>query len=90
MNKKLIARGVGVEVWLTDKPEYIVLATPFETDNEEDHNCDQMGCGSCHVIWRSEVSTDAELNGPWDQGEDKIIRPVGMDVRYLLQEREII
>jgi hypothetical protein len=58
MKRSLIARGEGgVEVWLTEKPEYVVTGQPFEDDDA--HNCDQMGCGSQHVLWRSEVSLPA-------------------------------
>lgn len=54
---KLLARGEGgVEIWLTSKPEFVVTGTPFGDDAR--HNCDQMGCGWQHVLWRSEVALD--------------------------------
>lgn len=58
MKRSLIARGGGgVEVWLTEKPEYVVTGQPLEDDDS--HNCDQMGCGYQHVLWRSEVTMPA-------------------------------
>lgn len=37
-----------VEAYETDE-EIIVMGTP---DDSDDHNCDAMGCGWQHVMWR--------------------------------------
>ena len=42
------------EVW-TDGTDVIVLGIPPHEDDEENgHNCDDMGCGQCHVLLRAE------------------------------------
>jgi hypothetical protein len=42
------------EVW-TDGDDVIVLGIPpREYEEENGHNCDDMGCGQCHVILRAE------------------------------------
>ena len=44
------------EVW-TNGSDFIVLGDPpmQDDDSEEGHNCDQMGCGACHVIARGRI-----------------------------------
>jgi hypothetical protein len=42
------------EVW-TDGTDVIVLGLPPNADVEENgHNCDEMGCGQCHVLLKAE------------------------------------
>ena len=41
------------EVW-TNGSDLIVLGMPPRADDEENgHNCDEMGCAQCHVLARA-------------------------------------
>lgn len=46
----------------------IVLASPHRGEPEghpDSHNCDQMGCGSSHVIWRGRVTPFPARTDEW-------------------------
>lgn len=48
------------EVW-TDGTDVIVLGLPPRADDEENgHNCDEMGCGQCHVLLKCHVLLRAD------------------------------
>ena len=42
------------EVWTNDKDVIVLGMPPREYDEENGHNCDEMGCGQCHVLLRAE------------------------------------
>jgi hypothetical protein len=44
-------KGRATEVCVTARGEVVILGSPVGDD--ESHNCDAMGCGQCHVLWRS-------------------------------------
>jgi hypothetical protein len=46
------------EVWV-DGADVIILGEPDSDD--ESHNCDEMGCGQCHVIARGRLTLGAKL-----------------------------
>lgn len=53
----------GGEVWLGNG-QIIVIGTPNpeeDDDSPEAHNCDAMGCGTDHVVYRNVIPTDEEV-----------------------------
>ena len=49
------------EVWMKDDGlELIILGDPPQGGDDYSHNCDQMGCGTCHVLARARVTHPAE------------------------------
>jgi hypothetical protein len=46
----IVPRGAVVHEVLMTCTEVIVLGAPATDD--EDHNCDALGCGQCHVLYR--------------------------------------
>lgn len=58
---KRVALFDGGEV-LSNGRTVVVLASPHRDepeDHPDSHNCDAMGCGSSHVIWRGRLAGDA-------------------------------
>lgn len=68
VNKTCIPKGAKlVEAYLTER-EVIVMGQPREDDHE--HNCDAMGCGFSHVLYRFNLPGGAKndpkgLNRHW-------------------------
>lgn len=64
------------DVWITDT-EVLILGTPAsecsETIGEEEHalhNCDAMGCGCAHVLYRAPVTASLKRSA-LEYGEPK-------------------
>lgn len=52
--------GTPQEIVIVVDQGVIVLGIPADEDEnamEPNHNCDQMGCGQCHVLWRHEIAS---------------------------------
>lgn len=45
-------QGTVREAWISPKGEVVLVGDP--TDDEQ-HNCDQMGCGQDHVLFRGRL-----------------------------------
>ncbi len=49
-------RFAGGEVWTHENGGIVVLGSPYSTPNDDDpdaHNCDAMGCGLDHVVFKA-------------------------------------
>jgi len=68
------------EVWINEK-EVIILGIPGDN-----HNCDYMGCGQCHVIIRGKIETQDVHNvctrcGEWPiPNEDEMCEQCNRDL----------
>src|SRR5690349_16918545 len=51
-----VVRFRGGSVW-SDGRGIVVLASPYTSD--ESHNCDAMGCGQDHVVYRAALAPHA-------------------------------
>ena len=75
----MVAKFEGGEIWIADG-QFIVLGSPF---NEEDpvtgetgHNCDALGCGSAHVVYRETIPTAQEMGALYDQKVEELNRGI--------------
>jgi hypothetical protein len=60
-----IKRGAIVQSIIQTDLEIVVLGIPFDdedSDEDERHNCDFMGCGQCHVLARMSNYRTEPLN----------------------------
>lgn len=62
-----------VQVWKGPK-DIVIIGTPDESEDEETgHNCDAMGCGWDHVLWRIPIpeanTKQPEPSAPTPEGE---------------------
>ncbi len=76
--RTLVAKFKGGEVWIADG-QFIVLGLPLneEDDNSPDaHNCDALGCGTDHVIYREVIPTAKEMGALYDQKVDEFNRGI--------------
>ena len=67
--RTMVAKFEGGEIWIADG-QFIVLGSPFTEDpNAEEfaHNCDALGCGSAHVVYREVIPTAQEMGALFDQ-----------------------
>ncbi|HEU6452879.1 MAG TPA: hypothetical protein VFT57_15790 [Gemmatimonadaceae bacterium] len=54
--------------------EIVVTGTPPQDEDEEmGHNCDAMGCGSCHVMYRAPFPTPTPARSEAAGGEERAI-----------------
>lgn len=60
---------VKLDAVLTRDGELVVFAWP--DDEDESHNCDALGCGFSHVLWRDRADTN--LRGRFEWLEAKAI-----------------
>lgn len=61
-------RRLDAEVWIGSN-DVVVVGTPDESEDEETgHNCDAMGCGWDHVLYRIPLPSTA---GPLRPAEDR-------------------
>lgn len=49
-------RGRVTEVWCADDGEVVLIGQPDNGD--EDHDCDAVGCGQDHVLWRARAKLE--------------------------------
>ena len=65
-NAFIVERERGEQVWsieINDHSEVVVLGSPpdeSEQDDENTHNCDAMGCGYVHVLFRGSIVSEDE------------------------------
>lgn len=60
---------VKLDAVLTRDGELVIFAWP--DDEDENHNCDGLGCGFDHVLWRGRA--DADLHNRFNWLEAKAI-----------------
>lgn len=52
--------GVISEAWLSPDGELVILGKPAPSEDELAHNCDAMGCGMSHVLWRGQLAKESK------------------------------
>jgi hypothetical protein len=83
----------NVEVHETDT-QIIILGDPPTEGLDDDeaiaiHNCDHMGCGTHHVIFRFNKDSDAQLAKAFSAGQDhmyqQVLSVISGEITYLNQ-----
>lgn len=44
--------------WLSPEGKFVLLGVPAKSDDDLAHNCDAMGCGQDHVLFRGRLDAN--------------------------------
>ncbi len=47
--------GIVAEAWLSPDGQIVITGKPAPSEDELAHNCDAMGCGMSHVLFRGQI-----------------------------------